>query len=286
MNTIRRVLAALVAVAGILAVGAALAPPATANVLTSIRYVDAYPGQPNGGGAFRATVACPAGMYVVSAGASNMVIRSLSPISPAVPSQHLANFTAVLVTGTPSYPDTSNPFLNPVVHAACAPASRLSGAVSVTTQGAPGVTSGTARCPAGLRAFGGGAYYLAPDGHFSTSGQQVDEDSLSSDGQAWTFRGSSTNVRNRLIVTTQCAPLAGSYVATATALSGHDFVYVKCFSGYLPLSGGARMVTSQNADSIGQTTGVLTEPDDLLVHGFGYYSPVTARAQCVPTSLF
>ncbi len=286
MNTIQRVLAALVAVTGILAVSAALAPPATANVPTSIRYVDAYPGRPNGGGAFRATVACPAGMYVVSAGASNTVITSLSPISPAVPSQHLANFTAVLVTGTPSQAG-NNPLLDPVVHAACAPASRLAGAVSVTTQVAPGGDSGTARCPAGLRAFGGGAYYLAPDSHFSISGERLDEDSLSSDGRAWTFRGSNTNARDRLIVTTQCAPLAGSYIATATALPGQGFVYAECFSGYLPLSGGLRMVTSQNMDGKGLTYGVLTEPDNVLVHGVPYYSSsMTARAQCVPTSLF
>ena len=288
MMVVRRVIAALIAVAGTTAMGAAFATPAAANVPLSIRYVDAYPHRPNGGLPFLATIACPAGTYVVSAGADNMLIASLSPISPAVPSVHLANFTAVLVTGRPDHPE-GNPFTDPVLHAACAPASRLSNAVSVTTQAAPGVDSGTARCPAGLRAFGGGAYYLAPDGHFSVPGAQarVDEDSVTSDGGGWTFRGFNANARDRLIVTAQCAPLAGSYIATATALDGHDFAAVGCYFGYFPLSGGARMVSSQNADSIGETHGVNAGPDTLLVHGFGYYSrPITARAQCVPTSLF
>lgn len=286
MRTIRRLIAALTAVAGIMAVGAALAPTAAADGPTSIRYVDAYPHRPNGGLPFLATVACPVGMYVVSAGADNMLIYSLSPISPAVPSVDLANFTAVLVTGRPDHP-AGNPFTDPIVHVACAPAARLANAVSVRTQVAPGGDTGTARCPAGLRAFGGGAYYLAPDGHYSVSGDRVDEDSVTSDGRAWTFRGSNTNARDRLIVTTQCAPLAGSYVATAAALSGQDFVYAGCFFGYLPLSGGARMVTSQNTDSIGEMHGVNAGSDFVLVHGFGYFSrPVTARAQCVPTSLF
>lgn len=286
MNIFRRLMAALVAVAGIMALGAAFVRPAAANVPTSIRYVNAYPHRPAAGEPMLATVACPAGMYVVSAGADNMLIHSLSPISPAVPSVHLANFTAVLVTGAPYFPE-GNPFTDPVVHAACAPAARLANAVSVTTQMAPGVDSGTARCPAGLRAFGGGAYYLAPDNHFSTSGQSVDEDSVTSDGRAWTFRGFTPNGRDRLVVTTQCAPLAGSYVAAASALNGNFFATVGCPTGYLPLSGGVRMVGSQNADGVGVTVGVNVGPDILLVHGFGYYPMfMTARAQCVPTDLF
>jgi hypothetical protein len=70
---------------------------------------------------------------------------------------------------------------------------------------------------------------------------------VSADGTGWTFTANTVNVKDSVVITTQCAPLRDSYVSAngtpaprspLTFPYQHAFVYGSCRPGYTALSGG------------------------------------------------
>jgi hypothetical protein len=180
------------------------------------------------------TVSCPSGYRVVSSGAAmldNPFYGQVDSIAPDI-----NTFTSVTATGTgPGYLQ---------VTAGCEPAYAMTTEVTTRTISLPygsGFRRGVVYCPAGMHAFGGGGYFAKPFGIQSTDGYGMVSDAVSADGTGWTFAASTRSVHDSLVITTQCAPLRGSYVSqtsAATAPIGYGAVYGSCQPGYTALSGG------------------------------------------------
>ena len=226
MKILRPALAATLAASAAIGAGLAAAGPASANA-GAIQYVSKIlSGTP--GHTVLGTVDCPVGTFVVSASASNVEVHqgaalppgtiggpitSLAPLRNSRTSPGLANYTAVGVTG---FFGTAAPgtLASVKVQAACAPAARLSNATSREITIAPdghGARRGTVYCPAGMRAFGGGGHFLASDNHNPTGCGDVRE-LRHRRRHGMDVPGRRHAGTDRLIVTTQCAPLVGSYI--------------------------------------------------------------------------
>ena len=310
MKILRIAVAAAALTAGVVAGVTALPTPAEAATPVPIQYVTQtiYPAPfPDYGGYLIGTVACPAGTFVVSASADHGELGSLSPIRNSRTSPNLANNTAVLVTGRGIADYTGGTkYLN--VTAGCAPAARLSGAVSRQVVLAPSTQSErhvVVICPSGTRAFGGGAYTLGPDNHYSFDGPKMVTNAVTSDGTGWSFTGflgspPYPDTRDRLIVTTQCAPLAGSYRSQSPAVAApvppNTFgtfpnTAATCFSGYTALSGGVTWSPDSNGFGVvvRQTTTFNTPGRSSGTYVEGYNtvgSLLIARTVCVPPTGF
>lgn len=288
------------------------AAPAQADVPPPIQFITQNVYASSASQAALGTVACPTGTFVVSANAYHTTqITSLTPLRNSRTSPNLANFTAVAATAYP-YADQSGGAPYMTLRAACVPTSRLSNAVSRSitvasdrTNPFPGPIRGTVRCPAGMRAFGGGAYFLAPDSHISKRSLGMWENSVTSDGAGWTFRGYN-QTKDRLVVTTQCAPLTGSHVVQPvgtptppppTPLPGPLDLLVdssaRCPIGETALSGGFTFAHADHTEGSGRLTEVLTTFDGVFggtrAVGNAFFSGdslLIARTQCVPPGSF
>ena len=305
MKILRPALAATLAAGAAIGAGLAAAAPASADA-GAIQYVSKILSG-TAGQKVLGTVDCPAGTFVVSASASNVEVHqggalppgfvggpitSLAPLRNSRTSPGLANYTAVVVTG---FFGTAAPgTLSSVkVQAACAPAARLSNATSREITIAPthflGVNRGTVYCPAGMRAFGGGGHFLASDNHI-TKGSEMYENSVTADGTGWTFRGVAFNGTDRLIVTTQCAPLVGSYVPAPSVPASPQapgYVVAACAIGYTVLSGGVTFAHQDHTEGTGGVSETWTSAGGVGVGGYSYDgSQLIARAQCVPPGSF
>lgn len=299
MKVLRPALAATLAASAAIGAGLAAAWPASADA-GAIQYVSKIISGPPGH-TMLGTVDCPAGTFVVSASASNVAalppgplrspITSLTPLRNSRTSPGLANYTAVVVTGV--FGTAAPGTLSSVkVQAACAPAARLSNATSREISIAPtgfGVSRGTVYCPAGMRAFGGGGHYLASDNHI-TKGAEMYENSVTADGTGWTFRGVARASTDRLIVTTQCAPLVGSYLPAASVPAPQQapgYVGVRCAIGYTVLSGGVTFAHQDHTEGTGGVSETWTSAGGVGVGGVSFDgSQLIARAQCVPPGSF
>ena len=101
------------------------------------------------------TVACPAGMQVVSPGADHAYIFLLAPTP---------DFRSVEAVGQIRFAAPSNYM---IIYANCAAGNLFNGITSssVTLYGLPNqARAGVAWCPGGYFAFGGGGYVMAADG--------------------------------------------------------------------------------------------------------------------------
>ncbi len=297
MNILRIAIAATALTAGAVVGGSTTATPAEAATPVPIQYVTRTVEQLPGHADFLlGTVACPAGTFVVSAGADHGVLGSLSPIRDSRTSPNLANNTAVLVTGQGTADYAGGPkYLN--VTAGCAPAARLTGAVSRQVVLPPNTfpaRHAIVTCPSGTRAFGGGAYALGPDNRYAPYGF-MNINSVTSDGTGWEFnsvmQGPATV--DRLVVTTQCAALTGSYRSESPSVDAPkpptDFgtfphTTATCFSGYTALSGGVIWGPNNSGTygTVRQVTMFNTPGGSAGTYVEGYGSRLIARTVCVP----
>ena len=229
-------------------------PKAALVLPASIQYVrKTLHGTP--GGRVFGTVACPAGTFVVSSAASgNGYIDTLTPLRNARTSDRISNFTAVGLTAGFSPTEPASSAIMDVV-AGCASAAQLAGATSATVVVRPdahGFTEAVVRCPSGMRAFGGGGYFIGPDNRYSSRESGMYSNSVTEDGTGWYFRGWTISTRNRLSVTTSCTPLAGSYIASkkVTFTPFNNIAFAQCFTGYFALSGGEQILSTDGGTGV------------------------------------
>ncbi|MFC4114472.1 hypothetical protein [Nonomuraea zeae] len=191
-------------------------------------------------------VSCPAGQRMVSSGASNGSITSLTP---------LPDFTGVSASGI--ILSSAANYLQVVV--GCLPVGQIAGVTVRSETFVPdekGAASGVVPCPAGTHAFGGGGYFRTAQNFPSTRSRPLVSNTVSADGTGWTFKASSLT-SERLVITTQCAPLPGSYVAQAhVVIPGPEAirreVYTDCKSGYSMLSGGVYLSKPDGTEQEGR----------------------------------
>ena len=235
MRILRIVVAAALAAATAVAGLASFAAPASADVPASnpIQYVTQYFWGGSTSFAVSGTVSCPSGSRVVSSGASaSGGAGQLTAIAPDINSFTSATATAF----APGYLQ---------ITVGCEAAAAMSEVTTRTIQlpYGSGFRRGVVYCPAGMRAFGGGGYMVKPFGigGFSRDSVQMVSNSVSADGTGWTFAATTYNSNDAPVITTQCAPLRGSYVSqTGTAAPDFNQVntYGSCPPGYTALSGG------------------------------------------------
>jgi hypothetical protein len=201
-----------IAVAAALAAGTVLgglassAAPASADVPASqpIQYVTqsfwgSTPSVPVTG-----TVHCPSGSRVVSSGATAPG-GQLVGIAPDINYHDAATATARL-----------QGYMQVTV--GCEPFAAISEVTSrtIALPYASGFRRGVVYCPSGMHAFGGGGYMMKPSGIIATDTYFMASNTVSADGTGWTF-AAFTTANESLVVTTQCAPLRGSYVSQTSA---------------------------------------------------------------------
>ena len=235
MRILRIVVAAALAAATAVAGLASFAAPASADVPASnpIQYVTQYFWGGSTSFAVSGTVSCPSGSRVVSSGASaSGGAGQLTAIAPDINSFTSATATAF----APGYLQ---------ITVGCEAAAAMSEVTTRTIQlpYGSGFRRGVVYCPAGMHAFGGGGYMVKPFGigGFSRDSVQMVSNSVSADGTGWTFAATTYNSNDAPVITTQCAPLRGSYVSqTGTAAPDFNQVntYGSCPPGYTALSGG------------------------------------------------
>src|SRR5664279_2413158 len=235
MRILRIVVAAALAAATAVAGLASFAAPASADVPASnpIQYVTQYFWGGSTSFAVSGTVSCPSGSRVVSSGASaSGGAGQLTAIAPDINS-----FTSATATAF------ARGYLQITV--GCEAAAAMSEVTTRTIQlpYGSGFRRGVVYCPAGMHAFGGGGYMVKPFGigGFSRDSVQMVSNSVSADGTGWTFAATTYNSNDAPVITTQCAPLRGSYVSqTGTAAPDFNQVntYGSCPPGYTALSGG------------------------------------------------
>ena len=230
MRILRIAVAAALA-AGTVVGGLALSTaPASADVPASnpIQYVSQYFW--SGGFPASGTVSCPSGDRVVSSGASAPG-GQVTGIAPDINS-----FTSATATATASgYAQ---------VTVGCEPAAALSEVTTQTIQlpYGSGFRRGVVVCPAGMHAFGGGGYMVRPFGIVSPGDSSyMASNTVTGDGRGWTYTAHAANAYDAPVITTQCAPLRGSYVSQTYAPEANykgANVYGSCLPGYTALSGG------------------------------------------------
>jgi hypothetical protein len=291
-HSITRALTVAAAAVGLLAACAAPAataspttPPAAAAAIvpTTIKYVTkSFAGT----GTVFGTVGCPAGTFVVNISAQGGYsptgepgagrIKGMAPLRSLNAPPRAANFNAGGVIGAAA------PGLPLVVKVGCLPAAQLADAITVSKSFGTGPDTFVDRqvdCPADKPvAFGGGGYYLKLDNHYSTAGE-MHSNTVSESGRSWIYRSYSQAPTDKLVVSTQCASLPGSHVATSRGsipFGTHAFGAAECPSGESVLSGGMENRASVYSSWQGFTdwdvvAGDVGEPNPLIVH-----------AQCIP----
>lgn len=269
-----------------MALAAALAgvvvSPASADVRagTPIQYVTNYFWGGSTGVLTTGTVSCPTGSRVVSSGASAAggggVLTGISPLPP--------DYTAVRATGyAPGYLQ---------VTIGCEPISALTEVISRTVElpaGTTGFHRGVVRCPAGMRAFGGGGTIVEPFGRASGDSTGMVSNSIAVDGTGWTFATSIKKPSDHLLVTTQCAPFRGGGTVATNATPSYFIkanVYASCPPNYTALSGGVYLSRSDGTEA---TSGyvdysIIASNNRWYASGSTYVSPsdqLVALAQCI-----
>lgn len=194
------------------------------------------------------TVYCPGGKRVVSAGFGNGQLVSLTPVT---------GYTGVTAT---AILDQGTSYL--AVEAVCASSGGLSDAVTRTLS-FPGQSGSTFRrgvvtCPAGTVAFGGGSYMETRTGAVSTASYAMVSNSPGAAGNTWTAAASTTNSTDRLVITTQCAALSGSFLTSVSVPvnpnSSGPGVYQDCPAGYTALTGGFYLSRPGGSEGTGIVT--------------------------------
>ena len=190
---------------------------------------------------------CPAGMKVVSVGATTS-----AGIVGAFPDATLAGATAV---GR----NTGGSQLTFAV-AGCAPASQLTD-LRPFTRSFPNdgrdIRTGIIRCPAGLRALNGGGSFVDANGQAATPLTFV-QDAPTWQGDGWAVSGRPNRTSDVLVMTVQCAPLRGSFVqVTSITFPNTQFrsVLALCPSSAVAVSGGAYV---QRPGDGGEGEGTIT----------------------------
>jgi hypothetical protein len=248
MRFLRIAVAAALA-AGTVAGGLALsAAPAAADVPASnpVQYVTQFFWGGSTSVAVTGTVSCPSGSRVVSSGASAAggLGAQLVGIAPDVNSFTSATATAF----APGYLS---------ITIGCEPTAALSEVTSRTIQlpYGSGWRHGVVYCPAGMHAFGGGGYMVRPFGVLSRTSFFMTSNTVSADGTGWTYSAYAGETNAAPVITTQCAPLRGSYVSqtgTPAPQTAQVNVYGSCLPGYTALSGGVYLSQPDgNASSAG-----------------------------------
>jgi hypothetical protein len=236
MRILRIAFAAALAAGTVVGGLASSAAPASADVPASnpIQYVTQY----FWGGvttvATTGTVSCPSGTRVVSSGASvagdTVTGAGLVGIAPDINS-----FTSVTAVGrTDGYMQ---------VTVGCESTAAMSEVTTRTIQlpYGSGFRRGVVYCPSGMRAFGGGGYMVRPFGILATNSHGMTSNVVSADGTGWTYAATAVDANAAPVITTQCAPLRGSYVSDANTSAPSPSqmnVYGSCLPGYIALSGG------------------------------------------------
>jgi hypothetical protein len=234
-------LAAGTTVAGL----ATFAAPASADVPASntIQYVTQYFWSDSSASTVMGTVSCPNGSRVVSSGASanggqlTAISPDINTFTSASASARIAGYLQITV--------------------GCEAEAALSEVTTRTIQQpyGSGFRRGVVYCPAGMHAFGGGGYLVKPFGigGFSRDSVEMTSNTVSADGTGWTFAADTFSPNDALVVTTQCAPLRGSYVsatATPAPVVQHVNTYGPCMSGYTALSGGVYLSRPNGTEEV------------------------------------
>lgn len=205
---------------------------ADVTAATPIQYITNYFWGGTTGVVTTGTVACPSGTRIVSSGASaGGVGGELTAIEPDPNS-----FTSATATArAPGYLQ---------ITVGCEPTAALTEVTSRTVElpaGTTGFHRAVAYCPAGMHAFGGGGFMAKPFGAFSRDSFYMVSNSITADGNGWTFAASSYHPLDHLVVTTQCAPFRGGYYVSQTGVPSNFTranVFGSCSPGYTALSGG------------------------------------------------
>jgi len=233
MRILRIIAAAALTAATAVAGLATFAAPASADVPASnpIQYITDYFWGDTGTYAVMGTVSCPSGSRVVSSGASAGG-GQLTAIAPDINSFTSASATA-RVAG----------YLQITV--GCETTAQMSEVTTRTIQlpYGSGFRRGVVYCPAGMHAFGGGGYMVKPFGigGFSRDSVEMVSNAVTADGTGWTYAAYTSSSNDAPVITTQCAPLRGSYVSqtgTPAPVVQHVNTYGPCPPGYTALSGG------------------------------------------------
>jgi hypothetical protein len=296
-HSITRALTVAAAAVGLLA--ACTAPAATASPTTppaaaaaivpsTIQYITKS--FANTGTVF-GTVGCPAGTFVVNISASGGYsptgdpaagrIRGMAPLRSLNAPPRAANFTAAGVIGEAA---PGRPLF---VKVGCLPAAQLANAITVSKSFGTGPTDRfvdrQVDCPADKPvAFGGGGYYLRIDNRYSAAGE-MHSNTVTANGRSWIYRSLSHVSTDKLVVSTQCASLPGSHVATSRGsvrFGTHGLGGAECDPGQASLSGGMENIASvyssqQFSTSMEVVADDVGEPFPLIVH-----------LQCIPASSF
>jgi hypothetical protein len=230
------------------------------------------------------TVSCPAGMKMVSsgAGAGGNGVAGIAPVP---------GFNAAQASGVP----LGTGYIQ--IDVGCLPASQLTETTFRSQLFPVGARRGVVSCPAGLHAFGGGGYFATPSGAMSlTAGQALSSNTVSADGTGWTVKGITPSATDRLFITTQCAPLRGSYVqgdnVPMVDVGGGlptGQLYGSCRPGYMALSGGVYMTQTNGNEHDGILNwSIPAGPTSWFVSGNAIQTPgqggarIVALEQCVP----
>jgi hypothetical protein len=246
-----RSLPALIAVAaagllGTTSLPAAALPTQFANLVPS-SIQDYYTNSDIPAGESRVQVSdCPAGSSAVAAGGMSSILESIA-----------ASNTAAAVHGAagPGLPGVPQGFVYAV--ASCVPSQQLAGTTTVTRelhggqQGIQGFSWGqNVNCPAGMRAFGGGGYFRTAGGAISNTGYAMSVNTINATGRGWYVRAKNSVQTDTLVVTTRCA-----YESSSTRIvsevypadtNGQFQGYAYCPAGYVPISGGAQIMTDNS----------------------------------------
>jgi hypothetical protein len=241
-----RILGTLAALAAGILMALPTSPASAAPNRSSIHAVwDYFYGSPNQ--RVTGTVSCPSGERLVSGGFGNGQLVSLTPTN---------TFTGVTVT---AILDQGIGYL--AVEAVCSPASGFSDVITrvLAFPGQPGSNfrRGVVTCPAGMFAFGGGSYMETINGYRSTTAFAMVSNTPGVAGNTWTAAASTTVSTDRLVITTQCAPLPGSFLTSGKGPltnAGGPGVYKDCPSGYTALSGGVYLLDPYGNEAPGIVT--------------------------------
>jgi len=274
MRTLR-IAVALALAAGAVAGGlVASAAPASADVPASnpIQYVSEYFWS-GGANTVVGTASCPSGSRVVSSGAT-AAGGSLVGIAPDINSFTSATAAAHSVAE----------YL--VVTVGCMSTAALSEVTTRTIQlpYGKGARQGTVSCPAGMRAFGGGGYMVKPFARLATDSSGMTINTVTGSGASWTYEAYAADDNTAPVITTQCAPLRGSYVTTASApatVGQRVDLYGSCLPGYTALSGGMYLTVPGGAGFIDYSMAV--NGNSWYVRGLPlqYNKRLIARVQCI-----